>query len=232
MGTPTAAPKKWPAGSDLDLRYLRARQEWDDRMGSATVQAKNWRLAALLGYGLNLVCIAGMIYLGVQPKAVPHIVEIDKLGATSYRGPVGQALRDWTPSEASMRYQLRRFVDDTRTVSADPALMKKFWTDAYTLVTENAANMLSTYVEKSDPMKRVETERVNVEVTSVVPVSKETWQVDWRETVWGKSGQQISNSMWRGMLRTVVRPPETEDQLMRNPIGLFIDEFHWDRVQQ
>jgi type IV secretory pathway TrbF-like protein len=25
--------------------------------------------------------------------------------------------------------------------------------------------------------------------------------------------------------------PESEDQLARNPIGLFIDEFHWTRLQ-
>jgi type IV secretion system protein TrbF len=230
MATPQAVPKSWSPEGDLNSPYKRARQEWDDRMGSARVQAKNWRIATFVSLGIVVLSIGGLVYLGAQPKSVPHIVEIDQLGAASYRGPVGKS--NWTPTEASIRYHLRRFVDLTRTVSSDPAVMKRNWTDAYTLVTPNAANMLTAHVEKNDPFKRVENERVSVEVSSIVRVSKETWQVDWKETTWGKNGQQLGSFIWRGMLRTVVNPPESDELLIKNPIGLYIDEFHWDRVQQ
>ena len=38
--------------------------------------------------------------------------------------------------------------------------------------------------------------------------------------------------IWRAMLKVVLHPPETSQQMLDNPLGLFIDEFHWDRVQQ
>ena len=40
-------PMTAPGGVE-ETPYTRARGEWDDRIGSARVQAANWRLAALL----------------------------------------------------------------------------------------------------------------------------------------------------------------------------------------
>ena len=200
-------------------------------MGTSLAQAYNWRLAALLALGLVFVALIGTIYLGAQPKAVPHIVQIDRLGAPTYLGPVGQAARDWQPTDAVLKYHLRRFIADTRTVSSDIIVMKRYWTDAYTLITASAANHLSAFAQATNPLKRGEEERVAVEVSSVVQVSAQTWQVDWVERSWDKAGEETATAIWRGVFRVLVRVPETEEQLAANPIGLFIDEFHWSKVQ-
>ena len=112
-------------------------------MGTALVQARNWRLATLLSLGLVGLSLVGTIYLGAQPKAVPHIVQIDRLGAPTYLGPVTQAAKDWKPTDAALKYHLRRFITDTRTISSDVAVMRRYWVDAYTLITPSAANHLN-----------------------------------------------------------------------------------------
>src|SRR5262245_35587667 len=94
-----ATQKTWAPEAPLDTPYRRARQEWDSRIGSAVVQARNWRLATFGALSLVLFSIAGLVYLGAQPKTVPHIVEIDKIGAPSYRGPAGRAARAYQPGE-------------------------------------------------------------------------------------------------------------------------------------
>jgi type IV secretion system protein VirB5 len=225
------AHKKWPAEKPLDTRYRKARQEWDTRMGGKVIQANNWRLAAFVSFGLVLLSIIGMIYLGAQPKAVPHIVQIDKLGAAAYVGPVGQSARDYHPTDAVLKYHLRRFIDETRTVSSDAAVMKRNWLDAYTLITQSAANQLNSFAQQTEPFKRMQNERVSVDVVSVVQLSKDTWQADWRETNWDKGGSELGSVVWRGSFRVVLRVPENEEQLVTNPIGLYVDEFHWSRVQ-
>jgi type IV secretion system protein VirB5 len=199
-------------------------------MGSAVVQARSWRLAAFGGLVLVLVSLVGLIYLGAQPRTVPHIVEVDKLGAARYRGAVAQAAGDFQPSEASLKYHLRRFIEATRTLSSDPALVKRNWLEAYTLLTPNAANQLTTFAQQNDPFRRIENERVGLDVIAMVPISRDTWQVDWRETAWDKSGNQTASAVWRGNFRIVIRMPENEDELARNPIGFYVDEFHWSRV--
>jgi type IV secretion system protein VirB5 len=224
------ANKKWTPEGHVETRYRKARKEWDDRMGGAVIQARNWRLATLLALGLVLVSLVGTIYLGAQPKAVPHIVQVDKIGAPTYIGPVGQSAREYRPGDATIKYHLRRFIDQTRSVSSDPAVVRKNWTDAYTVITANAANQLSAYAERNDPIKRAQDARVTVDVSSVVQVSKETWQADWEEKAWDKAGNQVSSGIWRGTFKILLRTPESEEQIATNPIGLFIDEFHWSKV--
>lgn len=225
------ANKTWKPEGEIETRYRKARQEWDRRMGTAVMQAHNWRLATLLSLGAVLVSLVGTVYLGAQPKAIPHIVQVDRMGAPTYLGPVGQSLREYKPSEASLKYHLRRFISSTRTISSDSAVMKRNWIDAYTLITQNAANHLNTYAQESDPFKRREQERITVDVASVVQLSADTWQADWIEKAWDKTGSEIASSVWRATFRVIVRTPESEEQLTSNPIGLFIDEFHWSKVQ-
>ena len=222
---------QWSPDGPLDTPYRRARQEWDARMGSAVVHARNWRLATFASMAAVFLATGGMIYLGRLPKAVPHIIEVDRLGAASYQGPVGQA--DYVPPDAVIAYHLRRFIEDTRTISSDLAVLKSNWLDAYTLLTPRGARMLSSFVEKpeNDPFRRAQDERVTVEFLSTVRVAGDTWQVDWRESSWDKNGAPMGGPVvWRAMLRTLTAAPKTAEAMRTNPIGLYIDELHWDKV--
>jgi type IV secretory pathway TrbF-like protein len=222
---------QWTPDGPLDTPYRRARQEWDLRMGSAIVQARNWRLATLVSLGAVTLATGGIIYLGAQPKAVAHIIEVDRLGAASYHGPVGQG--DYLPSDTVVTYHLRRFIQDTREISTDLAVLKRNWLDAYTLVTPRGGNMLSAFVQKpdNDPFRRAQDERVTIEFLSAVRVSGDTWQIDWRESAWDKGGSPSGPPLvWRAMLRTLVQAPKTAEAMSQNPIGLYVDEFHWDKV--
>ena len=47
--------------------YQRAAQVWDDRIGSARVQAKNWRLMSFGSLGLA-VCLGGRACMAIGAK--------------------------------------------------------------------------------------------------------------------------------------------------------------------
>jgi len=225
---------KWAPEGPLETPYRLARQEWDTRMGSAVVQARNWRLATFAALGAVGLSIAGMVVLGMQPKAIPHVIEVDHLGAVVYRGPVTDRSSEYAPPDSVIKYELRRFLEDTRTISSDLLVLKRNWLDAYTLVTAHAGRTLSAYVEapENDPAKRAQQERVAIEILSAVRVSGESWQVDWRETNFDRGGQpEASPVVWRAMFRLVTHKPKTPEDMAKNPLGLFIDEFHWDRMQ-
>ena len=226
-----AVVKTWAPEGEVETPYMRARQEWDARMGGLVVQAANWRRATFVLAGLLGVALVGCIVLGTLPKAVPHIVTIDQLGAATYHGPVGRSVQNFSPSEASLNYHLRRWVEDVRSISSDPAVVKKNWFEAYALTTQTGSNLLNGFVQQKDPFARLgEGERVGIEIASVVRSAGDSWQVDWRETTWNKAGVVLSTVPWRGIFRIVVRPSSKPDELARNPLGFFVDEFHWDRV--
>jgi type IV secretion system protein VirB5 len=225
--------RTWSPKGALDTPYKRAKQEWDDRIGDAVIQARNWRLAtfAVLLF-IAMPSLIGLLYVGTLPKKVPHIVEVAQDGSVAYRGAIGKSWEGYTPSAASIKYHLQRFIQATRMISSDGAVVKKNWIDAYKLVTSNGANILNAYVQQHDPFVRAQTERVSVEVLSMVPISSESWQVDWKESSWGVHGELLGESYWRGIFRTKFTEPKSDEQLMANPIGLYIDEFHWSRINR
>src|SRR3546814_12043602 len=63
-----------------DTPYQRAGQLWDERIGSARVQAKNWRLMAFGGLGLTIGLSSALVWQSMQSRVVPYVVEVDKMG--------------------------------------------------------------------------------------------------------------------------------------------------------
>src|SRR3546814_20893119 len=60
--------------------HQRAAQVWDDRIGSARVQAKNWRLAFFGALLLSGGLASALVWQSVRGTITPRVVEVDKLG--------------------------------------------------------------------------------------------------------------------------------------------------------
>src|ERR1700709_278973 len=54
--------------------YQRAGQLWDERIGSARIQARNWRLMAFGCLGLNAALSGGLLWQSLQSRVVPFVV--------------------------------------------------------------------------------------------------------------------------------------------------------------
>ena len=60
--------------------YQSAQQAWDERIGSARVQAGNWRLMAFGCLALALLMAVGLIWRSVQSIVTPYVIEVDNAG--------------------------------------------------------------------------------------------------------------------------------------------------------
>ncbi len=223
------ASKKWDPAEPLDTPYRRARQAWDDRDGAARKQAHNWRLATFFSLGLVGLAIIGMIYLGTLPKTVVEYVEVDTLGHTTYVGRAGRTGSDYQLTHQQVEFHLREFVDDTRSLSSDPLVVRKNWFDAYRFVAGEATQKLTAYAQANDPFERAADERVVVTIETVLPIAPETYQVDWAEEIWSKQGALKETQKWRGSFTVTRIIPTSEEELVRNPLGVYIVAFSWSR---
>ena len=223
-------PSSWRPSAEIDTPYRKARQEWDLRLGSATIQSLNWRRATFGALAALLFALFGLIYLGAQPKVEPYLVQVDKIGSPTCLGPLERTAKA-APPASSIQYHLRRFLTDVRSLSSDPTVAKNNFLDAYKLVTPAAANQLSAWLRDHNPLQRVGADRVSVEVADVLPISTDTWQSDWTETSWDEAGSLKSQTVWRASFRIVFRVPQTAADIVTNPIGLFVDEFHWAELR-
>ena len=60
--------------------YQSAAQVWDERIGSARVQAKNWRFMAFGCLVLALLMAGGLVWRSAQSIVTPYVVEVDNTG--------------------------------------------------------------------------------------------------------------------------------------------------------
>lgn len=205
--------------------FQRAGQLWDERIGSARVQARNWRLIAFGCLGLSSALSGGLMWQSLQSRVVPYVVEVDRLGEA---GAVTPAEASYQPTDPQIAWFLSRFVTNVRSVSLDPVLMKQDWLAAYDFATRRGAVFLGDYERSADPFGHVGERTVSIQVTSVVRASDRSFQVKWLETAYER-GAPAGTSHWTAILTVALVPPSTADTLRKNPLGLYVDAIDWSR---
>jgi type IV secretion system protein VirB5 len=205
--------------------YQKAAQAWDERIGSARVQAKNWRLMAFGSLALSMGLAVGMAWQSMQSRVTPYVVEVDRLGEVRAVAP---AIETYQPTDAQIAWHLGRFIASVRGVSVDPVLVRRNWLDAYDFATDRAAVFLNDYARTNDPFAAIGTRSVSVQVTSVVRASDSSFQVKWTEQVYER-GSLARTERWTAILTTVIQPPRSAEVLRKNPLGLYVNAIAWSR---
>lgn len=205
--------------------YARAGQVWDERIGSARVQARNWRLAAFASLALAGGTSAGLVWQSAQSRLIPYVVEVDRLGEAR---AVNEAVTDYRPTDPQVAWHLARFISNVRGSSLDPVLVRRGWLEAYEFTTQRGAQFLGDYARANDPFSRIGERTVSVQVTSVVRASDRSFQVKWTETAFER-GVQAGASRWTAILTIVTKAPTNADVLRKNPLGIYVDAINWSR---
>lgn len=219
------AVQRYGRTPEPETPYQRAGQVWDTRLGSARVQARNWRLMALGGLLLSTALASGLLWQSMQSRVVPYVVEVDRLGEARAVAPV---TADYRPTDPQIAWHLGRLVGNVRSISLDPVLMRQNWLAAYDHVTERGARFLNDYARSADPFGQMGERTVSVQVTSVVRASDRSFQVKWTESEYER-GSLVGTSRWTAILSIVVRPPRSAEALRKNPLGLYVDAIDWSR---
>ena len=205
--------------------YQRAGQDWDQRIGSARVQAASWRFIALGLLASNIVQSGGMIWQASRGSVVPWVVEVDRLGQTVAVGPAVQGYR---PPDLVIAWVLSRFIENVRSVPADPVVLGRGWRRAYDFANAAGAAALSDYARGADPFSQVGKAQISVEVTNVVRASPDSFRIAWTERRYVE-GQLASTQRWNAILTVVISPQTTPDGFVKNPFGIFIRAISWSR---
>ena len=205
--------------------YQRAGQLWDERIGSARVQAKNWRLMSFGSLSLSIALAGGLIWQSMQSRVTPYVVQVDKLGEVQAVGPAGQSYK---PTDAEFAWYLARFITDVRALSSDPIVVRKNWLEAYDYATDHGAVFLNQFAQANDPFKAVGERTVSVQVTSVVRASDASFQVKWVEQIY-EHDALAKTERWTAIVSVITQQPTTAEVLRKNPLGLYVNGLNWSR---
>ncbi len=205
--------------------YQRAAQVWDDRIGSARVQARNWRLMAFGSLALSAGLSAALVWQSASGSIVPWVVQVDRLGQAQAVAP---AQADYHPTEPQIAWHLARFVEQVRSIPSDAIVVRQNWLRAYDFTTDRGAMALNEYARANDPFAKVGHQQIAIDVSSVIRASPDSFRVAWIERRY-QDGSLAETSRWTAILTVVVQPPRDAEKLRANPLGIYVNAINWSK---
>ncbi len=205
--------------------YQRAAQVWDDRIGSARVQARNWRFMAFGSLILSIGFAGALVWQSARGTVVPWVVQVDNLGQAQAVAP---AAAEYRPTDPQIAFHLGRFIEQVRSLPADAIVVRQNWLRAYEFTTDRGAAALNDYARSNDPFTRVGRQQVAVEVSSIIRASPDSFRVAWSERHY-ENGQLSTTERWTAILTIVIQTPRDADRLRANPLGIYVNAINWSR---
>ena len=209
--------------------YLNARREWNERYGECVQAAYHWRLVAIGSLIAATIGLTGSIYMGSQSKLLPFIVEVDPKGhllSTSVAEPRHR------PDAKIIQSFIADWIIHHRAVVGDAVVQRQYIERAYAHVLSGSAAkaaMDNWYSTGGNPFKRIATESVTVEISSVLPLSKESYQAEWSEKLFEPGGKSIAIESYRALVTLEFHDVESAT-LSHNPLGLYFSSISIQKI--
>jgi len=216
--------------------YLSAKRTWNDQSAANIASRQMFQVIGVLALLIALASVGGMIHIGSQSKFIPFVVAVDKLGQAMAVAPAERA----SPVDQRIVHaSVASWITDMRLVTPDIALQRKAIFRLYSMLSPNdpataKTNQWLNGSKESSPFKRAADETVSTELTSVIPQTADTWQVDWVETVRDRQGgMKGTEQRWRALVTVYVlptTPSTTEEDIRNNPLGVHVRDFSWSKL--
>ena len=201
--------------------YKLAAQTWADQLVSARAEVARWRLVALGTGALCVLLFGALVISAVQTGVAPHVIVVDRVGTIRTAEAADVRPR---PADAQIAFLIAQFVEDIRSLSTDPVVVRTKWTRAYAMTTPRGADALNRFATDSLRSTKIGIRAIICNVTSVVRASKEAFEVHWQELTY-ESGAPIRTKRLIGIVTVMFKEPGAVTFLSDNGLGAYVDKF-------
>lgn len=211
-----------------DNPLFNAKNAYNARISELFNKYRFLQLLTVISLLAAVISISGIIYIGSQSKFVPYVVEVNKLGETVV---VGELRAGTIKDQRIIRAKVASFIKTLRTVSLDPALQRNFIFETYHSLQRgdpaiNKANVF--YKDKAtNPFELGKQINREVEIISLLEMTSNTYQLDWKEKTFDKSGVLLYIKGYRALVTVYLIPTAVEsvEDLIKNPLGIYIKDY-------
>lgn len=208
--------------------YLNARREWDERYGDSIARARTWRYAAFASIGVAILAVAGVSYIGAQSKVKPFVVALDGIG-----NPIAMAQPSGgsAVSQRIIEAQVSNLIWNARTQLADQAAQKILLDRVYAMLSTDSAAYLNEYFKTHSPFDGGSGMTTSVEISSILPISENSFQINWKESKFNTS-QPMGSSLWKANVTVGIDPKlaDKPEVMLSNPLGIYVKSINWTQV--
>jgi len=210
----------------LEPKMIRA---WFEAYGKPVVDRNRMVLAVLAlsgGIGAMALALASLMPL----KTIqPYVIYTDNAGRIA-ADPVGA--KQYRPDWNAVRYFLANWA--TKAMSVEPGLTRRNLEEAFRFLRDGAPTIFTEeIITRRKPIERTATEPTLSDLAQVIainPIDDKTVLMRVRTTEYTKTKpghSKIEN--YSLTVRYEIAPPTTEEEIMRNPLGIYITHFSLTR---
>jgi type IV secretion system protein TrbF len=220
--------------AETENPYLNARRSWNGHVSGVMSAVQTWQVVGILGLMIGLAAVGGMTYIGSQSKFIPLVFDRDSAG--NY---LSMTRADRIPDAKVDDYRtaVADFISSIRVVTPDSELQTKaVWrTYGYLAPSDPATIKTNEFLNgkpENNPFQRAANETVGIDIKSAIQQSKDTWQVDWLETVRSRDGSPKGAPYMMRALVTIYQNMDAElksGQMFINPHFIFVRDYNWSK---
>lgn len=207
---------------------LSAKNVWNANIAELHSKVRIWQLATFIALFITLTAVGGLIHLGAKVKFVPFVVEVNKLGETVVVKPLATGT---VKDTRIIRARVAQFISDLRIVTFDKVLQRDIVYRVYSNLNRGdpAINKVNNFYnnEEMNPFELSKEFTVEIQILSLVANTESTYQVDWNEKKFNKSGVLKEIKTYRSLVTIylVDTAVDNVDDLLKNPLGIFVKDF-------
>ena len=213
--------------SDNQNKYKLAYEEWENRIGSASIQLKNWRLACIVSL---LFSVLLAIIIIIQLSNDNRFVYIAQVATGDRVTNVKEVTSRYSPTEAQKGAFLAQFVKNIMTIPLDPVVLRTNWKKAYEFVGYKAFQQLNSFALKYNAFSNISNFTTSVHVDKISPMGNNSYDLTWVVTKINKSGKTVNVTIYNGIFTFIKsKNPKTLQDMIINPTGLQIGYFSFNK---
>lgn len=216
---------KTPPGNSPITAFEKARFLWYESVGSPTVDKNRYALfcvflvAAVIALGLAVAQMLPLV------RIQPWVVLTDKLSGAAVAE--NAATQDYKPELPQIKYFVAEFVTKWRSI--DPVLVRKDLSHAFLRTRGKAIEDFKDWLAKDKPIERLALAKDQLSrkttIISITPMKEDNMLHVRFETVERVGAASPTKATWAGVIHYAIIPPTSEQEILQNPLGLYVTFF-------
>lgn len=181
-----------------------------------------------------IICVICTVLVATTWNYKTYVVRVDNATGRVETGVQLQAT-NYSPRDVEIQHFLVEFIMKVRSVPLDPVMFRQNWNVAGHFMTEEASKKLTYFTKKDNPALKIGKVTVQPQITSIQlnPGTDNIYQVRWTEQEFSMNGEMSNKSTkYTGLFLFGINPPTKEEDILINPLGIFIKDLTITPEQQ
>jgi type IV secretion system protein VirB5 len=200
-------------------------REWNDRYLNLSKAIRHWQLAFFVSSGLLILFGIAMTKMAMESHVQPFVVETKD--GIPYATLNAVAVSDSSQKIAS--YAVNQFIINSRMIISDEVAEKSILDKVYAYSAGDTIPFLAAYYKTNNPFDIATRNNVSVNIINSMPLSKDTFQVVFEETVTPVLGGGVPKNL-RWIANVTYHFGEVNKKFVNeNPFGVYITQVSWSQ---